>query len=71
MKIEDERRLEIIQALRVYAKSNELSAFCTPHYFARQIMPDGSYFLKCEVISDLVESGTMVMVGGKWVIKDS
>jgi hypothetical protein len=70
MTTEDERRLEIVQALREYSKSTDLSAFYTPHYFSRQIVPDESYFLKCEVISNLIESGIMVMVGEKWVIKD-
>ena len=70
MKTEDERKLEIVQALREYAKSNALSAFCTPHWLARQIMPDESYFLKCKVISGLIESEVMVMVGEKWVMKE-
>lgn len=46
-----------------------LSAFDGSGYFARQILPTESFFLKVNVITDLIESGVMVMSGEKWIIK--
>jgi hypothetical protein len=37
---------EIKQVFLEYARQNELSAFDTPYYFAKQILPNESLFLK-------------------------
>ncbi len=60
----------IKQAFFEYAKENELSAFDTSSYFARQILPDESFILRRKVIEDLIESGNMVADIGKWIIKN-
>jgi hypothetical protein len=52
MATEEERVQEIRQAFFEYAKENELSAFDTSGYFARQILPDESFFLKAKVIEN-------------------
>ena len=39
MTMEEERLQEIRKAFLEYTKENELSAFDTPHYFAKQILP--------------------------------
>jgi hypothetical protein len=44
-------------------------AIDTPGYFARQILPDESFFLKANVVQDLIDSGVMVIRGEKWIIK--
>jgi len=69
MATEEERKEEIKNAFFEYTKENKLSAFDTPGYFARQILPDESFLLKANVIEDLIESGVMVMRGEKWIIK--
>jgi hypothetical protein len=61
---------EIKRAFLEYAKKNELSAFNTPYYFAKQILPDESLFLKQCVIEELKEAGIMVVSNKKWVIKE-
>jgi hypothetical protein len=60
---------EIKQAFLKYAKENELSAFNTPYYFAKQILSNESLFLKMKIIEELMESGIMQMINEKWVIK--
>lgn len=67
---EEEKVEKIKQAFFEYAKENELSAFNTSNYFARQIMLDESFFLRRKAIDDLIESGDMVVDGEKWVIKN-
>jgi len=57
MATEEERKEEIKKAFFEYAAQNTLSAFDTPGYFARQILPDESFFLKANVIQDLIVSG--------------
>jgi hypothetical protein len=70
MATEEERKEEIKKAFFEYVAHNTLSAFDTSDYFARQILPDESFFLKANVIQDLIESGIMVMRGEKWIIKN-
>ena len=69
MATEEERKEKIKKAFFEYAAHNTLSAFDTPGYFARQILPEESFFLKANVISDLIESGFMIMRSERWVIK--
>lgn len=69
MATEVERKEEIKKAFFEYAAHNTLSAFGTPDYFAKQILPEESFFLKANVITDLIESGVIVMKGEKWIIK--
>ena len=69
MKTEEERKEEINKAFFEYAAHNELSAFDTAGYFARQILPDETFFLKANVIQGLIDSGVMVMFGEKWILK--
>ncbi len=57
MTTEEEKVREIRRAFFEYAKENELSAFDTSGYFARQISPGKSVFLKVKVIDNLIESG--------------
>jgi len=61
---------QIFKALLDYASKNELSAFDTPSYFARQILPEESFFLKVKVISDLIELDIMIMDKEKRIIRD-
>jgi hypothetical protein len=70
MATEEERKEEIKKAFFEYTAHNTLSAFDTPGYFARQILPDESFLLKANVISSLTESEVMVMRGEKWIIKN-
>jgi len=51
---EEEKVEKIKQSFFEYAKEHELSAFDTSNYFARQIIPDESFFLKRTVIDDLI-----------------
>lgn len=68
MSTEEKRVQEIKKAFFEYAKHNELLAVDTPGYFARQILPDESFFLKANAIQDLIDSGVMIMRGEKWII---
>jgi hypothetical protein len=70
MTMEEERIQEIKHAFFEYAKENELSAFDTPQYFAKQILPNVSFPLKIKVIGDLIESEMIVEVNQKLVIKN-
>jgi len=70
MRTEEEKVEKIKQAFFEYAKENELSAFDTSNYFARQILPEESFYLRRSVIENLIESGDMVADNGKWVIKN-
>ena len=69
MATEEERKEEIKKAFFEYAENNTLSSFDGPGYFARQILPEESFFLKANVIQDLIESGVMAMRGERWIIK--
>ncbi len=60
----------IFQALFDYASTHELSAFDNPAYFARQILPDESFFLKMKVITDFIKSDIIIMDKEKWIIRD-
>ncbi len=42
---EEDKIKEIRHAFFEYAKENELSAFDTPYYFAKQLLPDESFNL--------------------------
>jgi hypothetical protein len=66
---EEEKVQEIKKAFFEYAAHKTLSACDTPGYFARQILPEESFFLKANVIIDLIEAGIMVIRGEKWIIK--
>jgi hypothetical protein len=57
MATEEERKEVIKKAFFEYVAHNTLSAFNTPGYFAGQIWPYESFFLKANVINDLIESG--------------
>lgn len=70
MATEEEKKEEIKKAFFEYAAHNTLSAFATPSYCAKQILPDESFFLKAKVIDDLIESGIMVIREDRWVIKN-
>ena len=67
---EEEKIQEIRQAFFEYAKENELSEFNTISYFARQFLPEESFFLKKQVINELIESGIMVSDNEKYFIKN-
>ena len=67
---EEEKVQEIKKALFEYAAHNTFSAFDILGYFARQILPEESFFLKAETIQDLIISEVVVMDNLKWVIKD-
>ena len=69
MASQEERKEEVKKAFFEYAAHNQLSAFDTPGYFARQILPEESFFFKADVIQDLIESGVMVIRGERWIIK--
>lgn len=69
MATEEEKTQEIKKTFFEYTAHNALSACDTPGYFARQILPEESFFLKANVIADLIELGEMVMRGEKWIIK--
>jgi hypothetical protein len=66
----EEWEQKIKKSLFEYARDNELPAIITSHYFAKRILPDESLILKHCIIMDLIESGTMQIVGEKWVIKE-
>ena len=70
MTTEEERIQEIKKAFLEYAKENELSAFDTPQYFAKQILPNVSFILKIKVIGDLIESKMMVEDNKRLFIKN-
>ena len=69
MATEEERKEKTKKAFFEYAVHNTLSAFDTPGYFAKQILPEESFFFKANVITDLIESGIMFMWGERWIIK--
>jgi hypothetical protein len=60
---------EIKKAFFEYAAHNELLAIDTPGYFAKQILPDASFYKKANVIQDLIDNGIMVIKGDKWFIR--
>jgi hypothetical protein len=67
---EEERAQEIRKVFLEYARQNELSAFNTAYYFAKQILPEEDLFLKMRVIENLKEAGIMQIRGDKWIIKE-
>ena len=70
MTMEEEKIQEIKKAFLEYAKENELSAFDTPQYFAKQILPKVSFPLKIKVISELIESELIIEDNRKLVFKN-
>lgn len=69
MNTEEQRKEEIKKAFFEYAKENELSEFNTISYYARQFLPDESFFLKRQVINELIDSGILVIENEKYVIQ--
>ena len=69
MEIGEERAQEIRKTFLEYARQNELSAFSTAYYFAKQFMPEEDLFLKMRIIENLKEAGIMQIRGDKWIIK--
>ena len=70
MTTEEERAQEIRQASLEYARKNELSAFNTAYYFAKQFLLKEDLFLKMKVIENLKGTGKMQIRGDKWIIKE-
>jgi predicted metal-binding protein len=66
----EEWEQKIMKAFFEYAQDNELSAFNTSYYFAKQILPDESLLLKQCIIMDLIKSGIMQIIDEKWIIKE-
>ena len=66
----EEREQKIRTAFFEYARDNELPAFNTSYYFARQILPDESIVLKHCIVTCLILSETMQIVDEKWIIKE-
>ena len=69
MPTEEERKENIRKAFFQYAHEHELPDVNTMSYYSRQFLPDESFFLKREVLNELIESGIMVSRKGKWLIK--
>jgi hypothetical protein len=66
----EEREHKIRMAFFEYARDNELPVFNTSFYFARKVLPDESIVLKHCIITCLMESGDMQIIGENWVIKE-
>jgi hypothetical protein len=62
MATEKEKVEKIKQVFFEYARENELSAFDTSSYFARQILPDESFVLRRKVIENPIELGALLAV---------
>jgi hypothetical protein len=60
---------EIKTAFSEYTTQNTLLVFDTPGYFARRFLPDVFFFLKVNVIQDLIEAGVMAVICERWIIK--
>jgi len=69
MPTEEERKEIIKKAFLEYAKEHELPDINTMSFYARQFLPEESFFLKRQVLNELIESGVMVSRNGKWLIK--
>lgn len=69
MATEEERKEAVKKAFLEYAKDHELFEVETPGYYARLILPEEHFLFKPNVIADMIESGEMVKMGEKWVIK--
>ncbi len=66
----EERKHKITIAFFEYARDNKLPVFNTSYYFARQILPDESIVLKHCIVTCLLESGDMKLLGEHWVISE-
>jgi hypothetical protein len=62
MSTQEERIEKIKTAFFEYAAHDTLSAFNTPGYYARRILPGKSFFLKANVIQDLIITITVQSV---------
>jgi hypothetical protein len=71
MAAEENIILKIKKAFLEYAKRNELSAFSTPYFLAKQFLPEESLFLKMEVIQKLIDAGIVKIIKDKWVITNT
>jgi hypothetical protein len=65
----------IIKAFLDYASKNDLPAFCTSHFFARQIQSEEPYFLRKRIICLMMASRVLVvenesykLIGGEIII---
>jgi len=69
MPTEEERKENIKKAFFQYAQSHEMPDINTMSFYARQFLPEEAFFLKRQVLNELIESGVMVSRNGKWLIK--
>jgi hypothetical protein len=69
MPTEEERKQKIRKAFFQYAQENDMPDINTMSYYSRQFLPDESFFMKRQVLNELIESGIMVSRNGKWLIK--
>ena len=69
MPTEEERKQIIKLAFLEYAQEHELPDINTMSFYARQFLPDESFFLKRQVLSELIESRVMISGNGKWIFK--
>lgn len=70
MPTEEERKEKIKQAFLQYAHSHEMPDINTMSFYARQFLPDESFFLKRGVLNELIGSGVMISINGKWIIRE-
>jgi len=69
MPTEEERKQIIKLAFLEYAQEHELPDINTMSFYARQFLPAESFFLKRQVLSELIESRVMISGNGKWIFK--
>lgn len=68
MPTEEERKQIIKLSFLEYTQEHELPDVNTMSFYSRQFLPDESFFLKREVLNELIESGIMISKNGKWII---
>ena len=66
----EERKHKITIAFFEYARDSKLPVFNTSYYFARRILPDESIVLKHCIVTCLLESDGMKLLGEHWVINE-
>jgi len=66
---EDQQKQKIKLAFLEYAHEHELPNVNTMSYYSRQFLPEESFFLKRDVLNELIESGVMISRNGKWILK--
>ena len=69
MPTEEERKQIIKLAFLEYAHEHELPDINTMSFYARQFLSDESFFLKRQVLNELIESRVMISGNGKWIFK--